>query len=183
MHRTCTGVHQRGSQCWDEMWKQALCLTKKVSLTDICLQRKHLFFPKESVGNKPHLWVKHMPSIWWLIQKQISAICIDILPHVILFVSLFVYVLWGWCEVWCGGSRQPPPTLPSRLPALGMVTLSCPSPWVDVVPGWVPVPHTGKNGLIVLFPKLLAGCFSLESLCKYAGWSEEGMLVLWEQLP
>ena len=103
MHRTCTGVHQRGSQCWDEMWKQALCLIKKVSLTDICLQRKHLFFPKESVGNKPHLWVKHMPSIWWLIQKQISAICIDILPHVILFVSLFVYVLWGWCEVWCGG--------------------------------------------------------------------------------
>lgn len=40
------------------------------------------------------------------------------------------------------------------------------------------MPHGGKNGLIVLSPKPLAGCFSLESLCKYAGWSEEGMLVL-----
>lgn len=26
---------------------------------------------------------------------------------------------WRTCEVWCGGSRQPPPTLPSHLPALG----------------------------------------------------------------
>lgn len=40
------------------------------------------------------------------------------------------------------------------------------------------MPQVGKNGLIVLFPESLAGCSSLKSLSKYAGWSEEGMLVL-----
>lgn len=66
---------------------------------------------------------------------------------------------------------------------LGMVTLPVHHCRWKLSPAESQCFKPARMAQLFIFPKPLAGCLSLESLYKYAGWSKEGMLVLGEQLP
>lgn len=72
---------------------------------------------------------------------------------------------------------------PTCLPALGVVTLPVHHCRWKLSPAESQCFKPARMAQLFLFPKPLAGCLSPESLCKYAGWSKEGMLVLGALLP
>lgn len=72
---------------------------------------------------------------------------------------------------------------PTCLPALGVGTLPVHHCRWKLSPAESRCFKPARMAQLFLFPKPLAGCLSPESLCKYAGWSKEGMLVLGALLP